>query len=191
MVKNLPANAGDTRDAWIGKIPWRRKWQLTPVFFPGKSHEQSSLADYSPWGHRVRHNWAYTHTHTNTGCEFLINWKLVLKVWVDFRLNIILVHLHAKSLQLCPTLCDPMDCSPPCSSVHGISQATILELGCSNKNPVDWVAYKQQNFLTDLEAGSLRSGCPRGWVGAPFWVAVGLLVPYMAEGAVNSEGSLL
>ena len=53
------------------------------------------------------------------------------------------------------------------------------------------MAYKQQKFLTDLEAGSLRSGCPQGWVGVPFWVAVGLLVPYMAERAVNSEESLL
>ena len=35
--------------------------------------------------------------------------------------------MHAKSLQLCPTLCDPMDCSPPGSSVHGIPQARILE----------------------------------------------------------------
>ena len=35
--------------------------------------------------------------------------------------------LRAKSLQSCPTLCDPMDCSPPGSSVHGISQARILE----------------------------------------------------------------
>ena len=33
----------------------------------------------------------------------------------------------AKSLQSCPTLCDPMDCSPPGSSVHGILQARILE----------------------------------------------------------------
>ena len=33
----------------------------------------------------------------------------------------------AQSLQLCPTLCDPMDCSPPGSSVHGILQARILE----------------------------------------------------------------
>ena len=33
----------------------------------------------------------------------------------------------AKSLQSCPTLCDPMDCSPPGSSLHGISQARILE----------------------------------------------------------------
>ena len=35
--------------------------------------------------------------------------------------------MHAKSLQSCPTLCDPMDCSPPGSSVHGILQARILE----------------------------------------------------------------
>ena len=35
--------------------------------------------------------------------------------------------VHAQSLQSCPTLCSPMDCSPPGSSVHGISQARILE----------------------------------------------------------------
>ena len=35
--------------------------------------------------------------------------------------------LHAKSLQSCPALCDPMDCNPPGSSVHGIFQARILE----------------------------------------------------------------
>ena len=40
---------------WIGKIPWRRKWQPTLVFLPGRSHGQRSLADYSPWGlKRVR-----------------------------------------------------------------------------------------------------------------------------------------
>ena len=33
-------------DPWIGKIPWRRKWQPTPVFLPGESHEQRSLAGY-------------------------------------------------------------------------------------------------------------------------------------------------
>ena len=30
-------------DPWMGQIPWRRKWQLTPVFLPGESHEQSCL----------------------------------------------------------------------------------------------------------------------------------------------------
>ena len=37
---------------WAGKIPWRRKWPPTPVFLPGESHEQRSLADYTPWGRK-------------------------------------------------------------------------------------------------------------------------------------------
>ena len=35
-------------DPWVAKIPWSRKWQPTPVFSPGKSYGQRSLADYSP-----------------------------------------------------------------------------------------------------------------------------------------------
>ena len=56
--KNLPANAGDTGnrrrgfDSWVEMIPWKRKWQPTPVFLPEKSHGQRSLAGYSPWGCR-------------------------------------------------------------------------------------------------------------------------------------------
>ena len=42
VVKNPPANAGDVKrhgfDLWVGKIPWRRKWQPTPVFLPGESY---------------------------------------------------------------------------------------------------------------------------------------------------------
>ena len=59
-VKNPPANAGDVgSDPWVGKIPWRRKWQPTPVILPGKSHGQRSLAGYSPRGHkRVGHGLA-------------------------------------------------------------------------------------------------------------------------------------
>jgi len=41
---------------WVGKIPWSRKWQTTPVFLPEKFHGQRSLAGYNPWGHRARHN---------------------------------------------------------------------------------------------------------------------------------------
>ncbi|KAB0379908.1 hypothetical protein FD755_007692, partial [Muntiacus reevesi] len=37
-------------DPWIEKIPWKRKWQPTPVFSPGKFHGQRSLVGYSPWG---------------------------------------------------------------------------------------------------------------------------------------------
>ena len=34
----------------VGKIPWRRKWQPTPVLLPGESHGRKSLVGYSPWG---------------------------------------------------------------------------------------------------------------------------------------------
>ena len=36
-------------DPWVWKIPWKRKWQPSPVFLPGKSHGQS-LVGHSPWG---------------------------------------------------------------------------------------------------------------------------------------------
>ena len=53
QVKSLPAcrryrSCGF--DSWVKKIPWRRKWQLTPVLFPGKSHGQRNVVGYSPWG---------------------------------------------------------------------------------------------------------------------------------------------
>ena len=37
-------------DPWVGKIPWWRKWQSTPVFLPGGFHGQRSLVGYGPWG---------------------------------------------------------------------------------------------------------------------------------------------
>ena len=42
---------------WVGKIPWRGKWQTTPVFLPGKSHGQRSLEGYSPWGCKKSWTW--------------------------------------------------------------------------------------------------------------------------------------
>ena len=39
-------------DPWVGKIPWRKKWQTTPVFLAKKFQGQRSLASYSPWGHK-------------------------------------------------------------------------------------------------------------------------------------------
>ena len=37
---------------WVRKISWRRKWQSTPVFLPGKSHGRRKLVGYSPSGHK-------------------------------------------------------------------------------------------------------------------------------------------
>jgi len=46
-------------DSWIKKIPWRRKWQPTPVFLPEKPQGQKTPVGYSPWDHkeldRIKH----------------------------------------------------------------------------------------------------------------------------------------
>ena len=53
VVKNPLANARRYGlDPWVMKIPWRRAWQPTPVFLPGESHGQRSLAGYSPWSRK-------------------------------------------------------------------------------------------------------------------------------------------
>ena len=48
MVKNVPAMQEIWDDPWVGKIPWRRKWQPIPVFLPGEVHGQRSLEGCSP-----------------------------------------------------------------------------------------------------------------------------------------------
>ena len=36
----------------VGKIPWKKAWQPTPLFLPGESHGQRNLVGYCPWGHK-------------------------------------------------------------------------------------------------------------------------------------------
>ena len=53
-------------DPWVGRIPWRRKWQPTPVSLPGDSHGRRSLVGYNLWGHRVEHDWSkWAGVHTS------------------------------------------------------------------------------------------------------------------------------
>ena len=47
-LKHLPAMQRPGFNPWVGMIPWKRKWQPTPVFLPGESHGRRSLVGYSP-----------------------------------------------------------------------------------------------------------------------------------------------
>ena len=52
MVKNLPAMQETQVQSLGQEDPQRKEWRLTPIFVPGESHGQRSLAGYSPWGHK-------------------------------------------------------------------------------------------------------------------------------------------
>ena len=92
----------------VWKIPWRRKWQPTPVFLPGKSHRQRCLVGYSPRDYEgVRHNLATEPNWTEGDAPERRCGRGVSE--------------GVKVAQLCSTLCDPMD-----YTVHEILQARIL-----------------------------------------------------------------
>ena len=58
-------------EPWVRKILWRRKWQPTPVFLPGKSYGQRNLVAYSSWGHKQSDTTEHTHTQILIGPERL------------------------------------------------------------------------------------------------------------------------
>ena len=74
-------------DPWVWKIPWRRKWQSTPVFLPGKSRGQRSLVGYSPRGRKGADTTEHTNTwekscliHNSDSCKVL--WlEIVIMLW--------------------------------------------------------------------------------------------------------------
>ena len=74
---------------WVGKIPWRRKWQPAPVFLPGKFHGQRGLAGYSSWNQRVR----YTEPLTLDVNGSSVWWRIVSVSW-----NIHSYHCHLAGL---------------------------------------------------------------------------------------------
>ena len=101
---------------WVGKIPWRRKWQPAAVCLP------ENLKDREAWRATVH---GITKELDMTYC---LN-KIFPSDLHFYQMATAAAAAAAKSLQLCPTLCDPRDGSPPGSSIHGIFQARALEWG--------------------------------------------------------------
>ena len=128
----MPESKGCGFDPLVGTIPWRRAWQPTPVFLLGESREQRSLGATV---HRVGHYWSDL-AHDLNGKRV---WKRVdtyVCITESFcctpETNATLLIKCACvliSAQLLSSiwLCDPVDCTPPSPSVHGILQARILE----------------------------------------------------------------
>ena len=87
QVKNPPANAGDIRDPWVRKLPWRRAWQPTPVFLPGVEEPDELQSMESQ---RVGHDCSdLAHTQTSKDMERKISQglKRVINQWQMTKLQ--------------------------------------------------------------------------------------------------------
>ena len=93
--------------------------------------------------------------------------------------------MKVKVAQSCPTLCDPMDCSPPGSSVHGISQARVLELGAiafSNQVAL-MIKNLSANAVDARDAGLIPGSGRYPGVGNGNWVQYSCLENPMDRGS--------
>ena len=130
---------------------WRRKWQPTSVFLPGESQEWQAwwVAVYG-----VAQSWTRLKRLSSSSSNLSKNRPQL-----------------CMSAQSCPTLCDPMDCSPPDSSVHGISQARILE----------WI------FISS----SRGSSPPRDWTQVSYGSCIGRQILYHWATGKSSHSYIL
>ena len=72
-------------DPWVGKVHRKRKWQPTPIFLPGESHEQRSPVGYRRGPQRVRRDWETDHTRADPGTSCL---SILSSVCLDFSKRI-------------------------------------------------------------------------------------------------------
>ena len=95
-------------DPWVGKIPWRRKWQPTPIFLPGKFHGQRSLAGCSPWGRkesdttkhalRLEYVFIYLFWLSHTACGILVSRSEIDPGPLHWKRGVLTTGLPGKSL---------------------------------------------------------------------------------------------
>ena len=87
-VKELACQCRRLRfDPWVEKIPWRRKWQPTLVFLPGKSHGQRSLVGYGPRGHKES-DITYWLNNNNPSFYYQMLWH-IWAAWTDRSIEVV------------------------------------------------------------------------------------------------------
>ena len=109
-VKNLPAMWRPGFHLWVRKFPWRREWQSTPVFLPGKSHGQGNLVSCSPWAHKESHmteqlTLSFVHLYIPDINPTWSWWMMLFMCWIWFA-NILLkfLHLYLSGILVCSFL---------------------------------------------------------------------------------------
>ena len=126
-------------DPWVRKIPWRRKWQPTPVFLPGNPTDRgASQATQSVGSQRIGHNWVSTSKHLEYGR--LNNY--------EFSLSLGISHAPEVSLECLPLslVCRYEEAKKSCALYHlsCLSIPLLPGLGdSSSKDKIDWALARQ------------------------------------------------
>ena len=138
---------------------------------------------------RLPHPWDSPGKNTGVGCHFL--------------LQCMKVKSESEVAQLCLTLSDPMDCSLPGSSIHGIFQARVLERGAiaffnehcliiEENNPPDilWIHWRVYNFIANTSKGILFLPPSDAYVRSFLYILYTLIKLYYTKALSDQASSL-
>ena len=185
MVFSLPSQLSRLRiylqcrrprvNSWVGKSPWRRKWQPTRVFLPGESHGQRNLAGYSSWNWQESDMTQQLNHPLLDGIRKSCNSPFCLRL--DFaNISVVVVMDFANILVVVVmVLCCMLSCSimsnslpshelqPPGFSVPGDSPGKNTEVGCHVLLQGNLSNPGIESRSPALQADSLLSEPPGAW----------------------------
>ena len=118
------------------------QWAAAAAAAAAKSLQSCPTHRWQPT--RLPHPWDFQGKNTGVGCQFL--------------LQCVKVKIESEVIQSCPTLSDPMDCSPPGSSIHGIFQTRVLEWGA-----IAFSVRRADSLEKTLILGKIEGRRRRGW----------------------------
>ena len=132
-------NPPPMQETWVWSMAWEdplEKGMATHSTIPAwriSWTEEPGRLQSMVW-QRVGHDWAtFTFTHLFLRCSLPLTrctYSLTFTKGNSFIIICLATYVHAESLQSCLTLCDPMDCSPPGASIHGILRGKNTGVDC-------------------------------------------------------------
>ena len=121
-------------DSWAGKIPWRKKWQPTPILLPGKSHGQRNLEAYSPWSCKESNMTEHARIPGYLPYQLEISLSILLK-----GIKLIICSKHAQSHLLITALTWKHDkCSSIETQTYNFCAVSDNEMLHNNNKKKEW-----------------------------------------------------
>ena len=151
---------------WVRKIPWRRKWQPTPVFLSVRSRGQRSLAGYSPWGHKESDTTEHAHTCTlkylRVQCHDV--WMMYSVVRATPWIVTHQAYLPPKFITVCSNSC-PLSrwCSLTISSSAALFSFCLLSFPASGSFPMSHLFASCCQSIGASASARVLPGNIQGW----------------------------
>ena len=136
-------------DPWFRKIPWRWKWQPTPVFLPGESHGQRSLVGYSPWVCTELGTAEHTHIHFLIGLFLFVCCWVIWAICIFWKTNLCRSYCLQLFLPVCRLSLYYVDGFPLCAKPRSLNRSHLFIFAFISVVLGDWPKKTLVEFMLE------------------------------------------